>query len=151
MLFDSYFEAILMSSPGNWTHLEGEPLYNYTAPAGETLTLYSFRPNLAIAVVIGPVCNPNFQEPWTLQFPDQNAVSEYLSFFYSGSLIYRDIVVSVDGHRAILPIPDPQNHSVPRHLSRLLRILSACWQPAGVYDGYIQRASIVESDDRWPA
>ena len=50
--------------------------------------------------------NENFKEPWANKHPDKKATSYWYNLSYDGSLIDRYILVSVDGSRAILPLPD---------------------------------------------
>lgn len=45
------------------------------------------------------------EEDQTNVFPDKTATSNFVDFFYSGVLFYRDIYVSVDGGRCSLPLP----------------------------------------------
>ena len=47
-----------------------------------------------------------FHEPWATQYPDPNASSNWYDLSYDGQLIERFIMVSVDGARATLPLPD---------------------------------------------
>ncbi len=50
--------------------------------------------------------NDNFQEKWANKYPDPSASSYWYGLSYDGVLIERFILVSVDGARAELPLPD---------------------------------------------
>ena len=50
--------------------------------------------------------NENFQEPWANAHPDRSATSYWYNLSYDGSLIDRYILVSIDGSRATLPLPN---------------------------------------------
>lgn len=48
-----------------------------------------------------------FNEPWVESHPDTTATSYWYDLSYEGALIDRFILVSVDGGKAELPMPDP--------------------------------------------
>ena len=48
----------------------------------------------------------DFKEPWANKYPDPTASSYWYDLSYDGALIERFILVSVDGARAELPLPD---------------------------------------------
>lgn len=50
--------------------------------------------------------NDNFKQKWANKYPDPNAVSYWYDLSYDGALIERFILVSVDGARAELPMPE---------------------------------------------
>jgi len=49
----------------------------------------------------------DFKEPWANKNQDPTATSYWYDLFYDGALIDRFILVSVDGGRAELPLPNP--------------------------------------------
>ena len=53
--------------------------------------------------------NDNFQEPWANRHPDQRAVGQWCRIYYGSTLIESIILVSVDGFRALLPLPERTN------------------------------------------
>lgn len=72
-------------------------------------------PRLRFVVKIGDegVQNDNFQEPWANKHPDPRAISYYYDLLFDGNFIDRVILVAVDGHRAVLPIPKALTTIVP--------------------------------------
>jgi hypothetical protein len=49
-----------------------------------------------------------FNEPWATSHPDSHAVSVDYQVKYGSSLVDKRTLVSVDGHRATLPMPKSQ-------------------------------------------
>lgn len=47
----------------------------------------------------------DFNEPWAVSHPDHNARSVEYTVNYGSSFVDRKTLVSVDGHRATLPMP----------------------------------------------
>lgn len=47
----------------------------------------------------------DFYEKWATSHPDKNAKSIMYTVFYNNSTVIRKMLVSVDGHRATLPLP----------------------------------------------
>ncbi len=47
----------------------------------------------------------SFNEPWATKYPDPNASRDWYYLLYDGNLIETFILVSVDGCRALLPLP----------------------------------------------
>ena len=48
----------------------------------------------------------DFKESWATKFPDKKAVGYYYNVWYANTLMFRVILVTVDGGRASLPLPD---------------------------------------------
>lgn len=57
--------------------------------------------------------NANLQEPWANNHPDPHATSYWYELYNDGALIERFILVSVDGARATLPLPEANRRDVP--------------------------------------
>ena len=86
-----------------WTTGKGE-ISNIEVESQGMVT--ALKTNLSISIAWGITSNPDFKEEWANQFPDPSASSHMVDFFYNGSLVFRDIYVSVDGGRCSLPLPD---------------------------------------------
>ena len=54
----------------------------------------------------------NFVAEWANKFPDKSATGYWHDLYFDGNLIDRFILVSVDGARASLPIPDLKTQKV---------------------------------------
>jgi hypothetical protein len=52
----------------------------------------------------------NFQESWATKFPDSKATSNYYDIYYGSSLLDKMVLVSVDGGRALLPLPENRDN-----------------------------------------
>ncbi len=48
----------------------------------------------------------SFNEPWATNHPDSSAMAEDFTVKYGGSFVDKHTLVSVDGHRATLPMPE---------------------------------------------
>ena len=70
-------------------------------------SIFKHNVNLRIQVnyVDNGVHSEYFNESWATKHPDNHATSYYCDIFYGPSLIEQKVVVSVDGGRAILPLP----------------------------------------------
>jgi hypothetical protein len=73
----------------------------------------------------------DFREPWANIFPDPRAVGYWVDFKYAGVLIpsMRSILVSVDGGRAMLPIPRQAGIS-----SALTEVMDQDYKVAQIFD-----------------
>jgi hypothetical protein len=69
-------------------------------------SIASLKNDLSISFAWGLPHNPSFQEAWHSGFADSEAASAFIDFFYNGVLVYRDVLVSVDGGQCDLPLPD---------------------------------------------
>lgn len=68
----------------------------------------SYKPNLAIGIAWGLEIQPGrnrYEADWATNFPDSEASGHFLDFFYQGMFINREVWVSVDGGRCMLPAP----------------------------------------------
>lgn len=98
-------QTINESDPLDWTYQEA----NHSLAGGEddshnAIWVYNHDVNLRLER--GRVAVQDFQQDWTDNFPDTNAISYGYWFYYGQSPILYQVLVSVDGHRADLPIPD---------------------------------------------
>ena len=78
----------------------------------------SLKSDLSIWIAWGYPSNPEFREPWANQFPDSQASSHILDFFYNDVLVFRDIYVDVDGGRCYLPLPERELYPETREIRR---------------------------------
>ena len=145
------------------------PSYRYcltTWRAGETDTIAvdshgyyaSLKTDLSISMAWGLEHQSDFREDWANKFPDPKASSCYLDYFYNNGLVYRDVIVSVDGGRCFLPLPqiemDEKQKKITAYkvtvteinLVRLISRLTASYD----YDSYISRSGFTVIDAEWP-
>ncbi len=110
----------------------------------------SLKKNLLVSVAWGLTEDDNFKEDWANKFPDHHAKSEFIDFFYSGVLVYRDIYVLADGGRYIIPLPDQKNNgsklviTKPRY--EFFKLLNT---NVDNYDSCLNRAGIEVVDGKW--
>lgn len=70
--------------------------------------------------------NESFLEKWANRFPDPSASSRFYDLYYRNTLLHRFILVSVDGHRAKLPLPEPGG----------MTVLQSTYKVAEIFDSY---------------
>ncbi len=146
MRFDDYMNEVLNSSKHDWnvmtcwgfgsgpSYREQFEVAQRMTPSRDLLSTIdvkshsmsaALRSNLAITIAWGLTSNEDFIEPWANSFPNPKASSSYVDFFYAGSMIYRDIYVTVDGGRVRLPLPDDRDGKLvaPSSYVELCRLL----------------------------
>ncbi len=99
MTRDQIISTVISSNPEDW--------HNSETGSFET-TFYVNDVNLYIKE--GEVHSENFNEPWHQNLSDPLASSTYYLLYYNNTLIYKTILISVDGGRALVPLPAPRNH-----------------------------------------
>ncbi|WP_437286640.1 hypothetical protein [Sorangium sp. So ce406] len=173
MNISSFVAQIVNSSAVNWHVIScwgsgSGPSYRYEL---QTSTTYSsgapttsidvvshslvatFKNDIAITIGWGLRSLDDFQEDWANGFPDPHASSSFVDMFYNGTLIYRELYVTVDGGRVALPVPEPRDGRlvVPSAYVRLVRLLNSLEAAyASEFDSYFQRAGMTEVDEPWP-
>ncbi|MFN3168822.1 MAG: hypothetical protein ACE37H_17350 [Phycisphaeraceae bacterium] len=80
----------------------------------------------------------HFHEEWANKHPDPNAHRVYYDIYYGSSFIDDFMLVSVDGFRAELPVPDPQSTVIPRDKYLIARAVD----DQGTLDEYIARSGL---------
>ena len=166
MTFDELISIVTDSSPEDWhrVHRSGGPLFLYeVAPitAGddrlvdmsyerhECLAVY--RPDVAISLAWGLSHNRDFKEDWAVKFPDPHASSDYLDIRLNSQIVFRDILVAVDGGRCCLPLPrGTSRRDVPEKWYHLAKLIHGLERAAVDFDEYFQRAGLKITEDRWP-
>lgn len=81
----------------------------------------------------------SFNEPWAVKHPDHQAYSVKYTVYYGSSFIEERTLVSVDGHRATLPMPESRTDLTVTasdvNFAKIVDIL-------GKVDEYIRRSGI---------
>lgn len=93
----SYRDAISV-----WTKGSGE---FSSVEVNSHTNILSLKKNISIQIAYGLVNNEDFKELWANSFTNPSASSCFVDFFFNNQLVYRDIGVSVDGGRCMLPLP----------------------------------------------
>ena len=74
---------------------------------------YTYKNDLNLRIERADYDNyKNFNEPWATSHPDSSAQSVDYTVKYGFSFVERHKLVSVDGHRAILPMPKSQDELI---------------------------------------
>lgn len=81
------------------------------------------------------VLTHDFDEPWVRNFPNQNASAYWCQLTYAGQLLEKTLLVSVDGGRALIPVPDLSTGSISPF----------DYQVAMIFDRYENVATYVRS------
>ena len=82
--------------------------------------------------------NDNFQGKWANKYPDPNASSFWYDLSNDGALIERFILVSVDGARAELPLPDINSLEVKPLTYKIAQI----FDELNTLDEYMRRSGL---------
>ncbi len=162
MDFPTYIDTVARSAPADW-NVEQGPLYFQPAPDPSAASLDSsvsshqfvmaYRRNLCITMAFGMPCRANVWTDFTRVFPNPQASLRYLDFFYNSALVFREILISVDGEQGILPVPNPgptSPYEVPRRKSQVARLVHQLTNPMRDFDDYFTYANLRDIDEYWP-
>jgi len=87
------------------------------------------------------IANKDFKEEWANKHPDSSAKSYWYNLSYDGSLIERFILVSVDGSRAILPLPDIEYLTVKKLPYKIAKIFDT----TDTLENYMKKSGLSKS------
>lgn len=120
--------------------------------ADEHLVAFSYHPNIAISMAYGLVEQGAYALPSGNPFATENARTRYLDIFLEGRLAHREVVVAVDRHRCLLPMPRDWNPpiAIPTMQYSLVRLIHDLAGPPTDYDAYFETAGMKRSDAPWP-
>ncbi|NUQ76541.1 MAG: hypothetical protein HUU21_23625 [Polyangiaceae bacterium] len=160
MNFPTYIDLISRSAPADWNVQSGplflEPVFGAAQPGSRT-NVHQFNmaywPNLSITMAYGMVCSEDVRHDWANNFPDPKAASHYVDFFFNSALVFRDVVVAVDGGQGILPLPNPgptSPYEVPRRRRDIARLIHQLTNPARDFDEYFSQARFKAIEEVWP-
>ena len=73
----------------------------------DEVAVYKLDVNLRLIVCDDEsgIQNDDFKAEWANSFPNEKAVGYFVDIFYGATILHRAILVAVDGHRAMLPLP----------------------------------------------
>jgi hypothetical protein len=85
-----------------------------------------------------------FQEPWASRHPDPNATSYWCYLYYDSALIDRYVLVSVDGGRALIPLPRQHigNEIYPSGITDLEFQIGKIHDYLETFDEYMERCGL---------
>jgi hypothetical protein len=119
----------------------------------EHLVSFCFKPNVALTMAYGLVEKASVELPVDHPFAKENARTLLLDIFLDGQMVHREMVLSVDRQRCLLPLPrtwDPPV-SIPTAQFSLIRLLHALAGPPTDFGAYFEASGMVRSDDQpWP-
>lgn len=81
-----------------------------------------------------------FEEPWANKHPHPNATSYWCRLYYGSTLIDTYILVSVDGGRALLPLPQT---AVDLIINPLIYKVAQLFDSMGTLNQYIRRSGLL--------
>ena len=101
---------------------------------------FTYKEDLNLHIVRAPYeTYRDFNEEWATIHPDPNAVSVEFTVKYGNSFVDKQTLVSIDGHRAILPMPTSATDlSVKRSDVNFAKIVDV----GSRIDEYIERANL---------
>lgn len=155
MTFDKLIRIIIGSSSEDWNTIDcnrPNPSFGYAVDPNDDIhySVAAYKPDLAITMAWGMPCLKDFKEPWTDRFADKKASSRYVDVFYSGSVVFRDLFVVVDGGRASLPMPKAGTNEVKVLEATFIRTLDELNSSTSRYDDYLKQAGFELVDEPWP-
>lgn len=128
----------------------------------------AYKPDLSLGLAFGLDFRPEYRgEPdsrnltfdWAEDFPDSDVAGYWLDVLWCGMLVYRDLLLSVDGGRALLP--SPRGFYVPTGAARaehvgdtvterevaIARLVHSFEHTEKEFQGYLDRAGFVVVPD----
>ena len=125
MTYDELMEIILNSSFENWVY-------------DDEKGIFTFREDLDIRIEERRSSSDRdeFNEEWATRHPDPHATRVFYDIYYRSSFVKSFMLVSVDGGRAHLPLPESAvSTTIPYERYALARAVDYL----GTLDEYIER------------
>lgn len=157
MDFDTYIDLVARSGPADW-NVETGPVFLQGAPDAEGRpsghsAIMAYRRDLSVTMAYGMVCREEVRAEWARAFPDPRSSMRYLDFFYNSALVFREVLIAVDGGQCVLPIPNPgptSPYEVPRRKRDVARLVHQITNPMRDFDDYFSHANLRAIDEYWP-
>jgi hypothetical protein len=163
MTFDKLTETVLRSSAQDWVkalHPLGLHILEEYSKDTETHWLRSFgvdevatfREDISIQMAdfTGPGDDHPFHEAWLDNFADKQAHRRWVHLLWNGHTVFRQFVLSVDGGRCTLPIPNPRTLDVPEGLSAFVNLFHDVFGANSSYGEYFRSAGFRIIPGSWP-
>ncbi len=132
MTYDELIQFIQSTDPVNDWHSIDRELVE------ERFLKEDPRLRIVTKIIDDGIHNDDFREEWANRHPDPNAKSYYYNILFDGNFIHRLILVSVDGHRATLPIPNLQTMRVNSFDFKIAQIFDSL----NTLEDYMRRSQI---------
>lgn len=125
------------------TILESDAKENWRSQPQQSKSARIFKRDVNLRFEIshdddGTQCE-DFKEEWANHFPDPHATGLFCDLYYGASMIERFVLVSVDGGRALLPLP---KSSVDLQVPLLTYKVAQIHDTLGSLDGYMFRSGL---------
>lgn len=138
MTFDEISNIMASSGASNWQ--------TFTKGSGPSSTAF-YKNDVLLRVEMSfseeNEHNSDFKEPWANKFPDSKALSYYANLYYGSTKIGYYILVSVDGGRALLPLPARANFIVKQESY----LVASLFDDGKSLDDYMGRAGLRLNSD----
>ncbi|MEH6642796.1 hypothetical protein [Vreelandella glaciei] len=103
--------------------------------------VYTYKPDLHVRIERREI-DHDFDrftgEEWATNHPDSTAFKVIYELYYGASFVELILMVSVDGHRATLPLPDRKTLSISERQYKFAKIVDQL----GTLDDYLRRAGL---------
>ena len=118
-----------------------------------------YIPDVSITLAFGLDADEEFKGEWVNKFTDSDASSSYVDVFYNNALVFRDLYVTVDGGRAILPLPTQKFDDakkkvialeVPQRRHDFIRLVQSLEGSVSDFDNYFEEADFKRINAPWP-
>lgn len=101
-----FFNEIMNSSEQNWNIIT-----LISAKENEHYEKAILESNIDISIKRG-ANQESFHEDWAKKYPDENPKKYSIDFYYNSSLIESDFIISIDGGRGEILIPEKNGNEI---------------------------------------
>lgn len=110
--------------------------------SNDELGTFTYKKDLNLHINRSPD-DREFNEPWAKNFPDKNARAVDYKVFYNNSFVDEKMLISVDGARAVLPLPkSPDVLTVKKENVNFASIVDTGNQ----FSNYMERSGLKEEE-----
>lgn len=129
---DEILQVIVDSEPDDW---------ELSVAQDAEIAIFKKCPSLRIETrhTDDFVHNDDFREKWANKFPDPHATSYYYYLYFGATRLKEFILVSVDGGRALLPLP---KSAIELSVEPIRYKIAKIFDRFGTYDEYMERAGL---------
>lgn len=152
MDFEAYIDTIARSAPADWNVIEDPFIQAAPGTPAHTFVM-AYRRDLSISLAYGMEARVPVRDDFAGRFPDVRASMRYVDFFYNSQLVFREILMCVDGEQGILPVPNPgptAPYEAPRRKCAVARLVHQLTNPMRDFDDYCAYVNLKPIDEFWP-